>query len=137
VAWERLKLMVALIVVAFLALLVLLSRRNANRTTPDRWRARWHWSGSKAIAALALGAVLSVGLVVLVNRFGGGGDTGDVRLKVEYSNLCTDEQGRSVPAPWAGLSGKGAFLGEARGDRTIYQDPNGNEISCPSPRFGG
>jgi hypothetical protein len=136
VAWDRLKLMVALIVVAFLGLLVFLNR-DSNRAPSDRRPGQWHWPTSKKKTALALGALVSVGLVVLVNHLGDSATTGDERLKVEYLEPCTDEQGRFVPPPWAGLKGEGKFIGKVRGDRTIYQGANGNEISCPSPRVGG
>ena len=30
-----------------------------------------------------------------------------------------------------------AFIGKSVGDRTIFQDHNGKDISCPSPRIRG
>ena len=134
-AWDRLKLMVALVVVAFLAVLVLLNRCDPGRPPSDRRRALLRWSASKMKAALALGAIVSVCLVVLVNRPDGGG-TPERGVTFEMVT-CTDEQGRSVPPPWAGLKGEGSFIGLVRGDRTIFQDANGNEISCPRSRSGG
>lgn len=133
-AWDRLRLMVALIVVAFTALVFLATRLDPNRAPSDRRWARWRWSGSKKKAALVLGAFVSVGLVVLLNRLDGGG-TPDRRVTIERV-MCTDEQGRSVPPPWAGLKGEGKFIGKSVGDKTIFEDRTGNEISCPSPRIG-
>ena len=36
-----------------------------------------------------------------------------------------------------GASATLPFIGKSVGDRTIFQDHNGREISCPSPRIGG
>jgi hypothetical protein len=130
-AWDRLKLMVALVVVAFLSLLVLMNRRDPGRAPSDRRRARWRGAVSKKKVALVLGAFVSVGLVVLVNRPDGGG-TPEGRVTIERV-MCTDEQGRSVPPPWEGLRGEGRFIGKSVGDRTIFQDNKGHEISCPDP----
>ena len=137
-AWDRLKLMVALVVLAFLALLVLMNRRDPNRAPSARRGAQWRWSGSKKKAALLVGALVSVSLVVLVNRLDRGG-TPERRVTIErVISQCTDEQGRSVPAPWERVKGEGKGIAYGRGDgeRVFFRDDKGNEISCPAPLLG-
>ncbi|MEW6476788.1 MAG: hypothetical protein AB1679_31415 [Actinomycetota bacterium] len=127
-AWDRLKLMAALVVFAFLALVFLANRLDPNRAPSDRRWARWRWSGSKKKTALVLGAFVGVGLVVLVNRLDGS-DTPQRRVTIErvISN-CTDEQGRAVNPPWEGREGIAYLRGD--GERVFYRDDKGNEISC-------
>jgi hypothetical protein len=127
-AWDRLRLMVALIVVAFLALLVLLNRRDPGRSPSDLRRARRRWSGSTKKVALVVPAVLA--LVVVLNHLDKGA-TPKQRVVIErVISHCTDEQGRSVPLPWDRLEGEGAAAGKSVGERTIFLDDKGNEISC-------
>lgn len=135
-AWDRLKLMVALVVLAFLTLLVLMNRRDPNRAPSARRGTQWRWSGSKKKAALLVGALVSVSLVVLVNRLNRGGTPeGTVTIERVISQ-CTDEQGRSVPAPWEGREGKGIAYLRGDGERVFFRDDKGNEMSCPAPLLG-
>ncbi len=134
-AWDRLKLMIALVVLVFLALLVLLNRRDPSRAASDRWRARWHWSDSKTKAALALAAVVSLGLVVLVNRL----DIGTPKEKAIIERVisqCTDGHGRAVRAPWEESGREGIAYLRGDGEKVFFRDDKGSEISCPAPLLG-
>jgi hypothetical protein len=127
-AWDRLKLMVALVVVAFLALLVLMNRLDPGRGAFSLRRARWRWPGSKKKVALVMTAVLA--LVVVVNHLDKGATPKERVIIERVISQCINEQGRSVPLPWERLKGEGTAFGKSVGERTIFLDDQGNEISC-------
>jgi hypothetical protein len=69
-------------------------------------------------------------LVVVVNRLDKGATPKEKVIIERVISQCTDEQGRSVPLPWERLKGGGAAFGNSVGERTIFLDDKGNEISC-------
>lgn len=125
-AWDRLKLMVALVVLAFLALLVLMNHLGRTREPSDQRRERRRWLGSKKKFVLMVPAILA--LVLLVDHL----DTGVTpKEKVTIERvICTDPRGSAVPPPWEGLNREGIAYGKGVGERTVFSDDKGNEISC-------
>ena len=128
-AWDRLKLMVALVVLGFLALLVIMNRLDPGRTPSDRRRARWRWSRSKnKKVALIVPAIL--GLVGLVSHLDIGSAPKERVILERVITECRDEQGRPTPPPWERLNREGTAYGRGDGERVFFQDDKGNEISC-------
>jgi hypothetical protein len=120
--------MLALVVLAFVGLVVFLNRLDPGRTPSDgRW-VRWRWSASKKKVALIVPAIL--GLVVLVNLLDIGGAPKEKVIIRKVITQCRDEQGRATPAPWGQLNKEGTPYGNSVGGRTIFYDDKGHEISC-------
>jgi hypothetical protein len=69
---------------------------------------------------------VGVGSVVVIDRLNGG--------EKEYLEIreCRDEEGHAIPPPWEGRDGEGIAYGRGVGDRVIFSDDKGNQISCPS-----
>jgi hypothetical protein len=130
--------MVALVVLGFLALVVLLNRRNTGPAPSNQSRERWHWTGPKKKAALIVPAILA--LVVLVNRLDLGGAPKEKSVR-KVITQCRDEQGYSAPCPLPPVVGKDT---PGRLGIRVCKDEAGNYIRCPwlpadegQPRPGG
>ena len=121
-AWDWLKLTAALIVLALLALVVLVNRREGGGRAPSvPTGERWHWAGPTKKAALIVVAVL--GVVVLMSRL----DTGGEKDRLEIWE-CRDKQGYSIPCPLPpGLEN------DPPGHKslTVCTDEAGKYIRCP------
>ena len=120
-AWDRLRLMIALVVLAFGALVVVLNRSTATPAARDRRRERWHWTTPKTAAAIVL---VLLGLVAVVNRPDRGDD---IRAEIQQ---CRDPHGYARRCPWAPEAGTNAPV---VGERTLTAcvDDGGGSIRCP------
>jgi hypothetical protein len=118
-AWDRLKLMVAVVVFALLALVVLLNRLSARRLPSDRTRDRLVWTRPRKKAALALIVLGFGGAVVVANRLSRDDDAEKFDLEA-----CRNGTGSCrVPPDYVDPPGVGV--------RTICVDEVGKEIACP------
>jgi hypothetical protein len=90
-AWDRLRLMIAIVVLAFGALVFVLNRSTAVPAASDRRRERSHRATPRTVAAVVL---VLLGVVALVSRRDGGDD---IRLEIQD---CRDGRGYATPCPW-------------------------------------